>query len=44
MSLPELGSTVVSHLRDAFYVTVGLGVIGVTNLQTNLRTLAGRAD
>jgi hypothetical protein len=32
MALPELGSTVVDHVRDAFYVAVGLGVIGVTNL------------
>jgi hypothetical protein len=32
MDVPELGSTVVHVVRDAFYVTVGLGVIGVTNL------------
>src|SRR4051812_36539535 len=33
MDLPELGTTVIHTVRDAIYVTVGLGVIGVANLR-----------
>jgi hypothetical protein len=36
MQVHELPVTVAHHVRDAFYVTVGLGVIGVTNLRDRL--------
>lgn len=38
MQIDELGSVVAHRALDVFYVTVGLGVIGVTNL----RDLLGR--
>lgn len=36
MPVHEIPAVVVHHVRDAFYVTVGLGVIGVTNLRDRL--------
>jgi len=36
MQVHEVPVTVAHHVRDAFYVTVGLGVIGVTNLRDRL--------
>ena len=36
MSVSEIPAVVLHHARDAFYVTVGLGVIGVTNLRGQL--------
>jgi hypothetical protein len=36
MPLHELGTAVATHVRDAFYLTVGLGVIGAGNLRERL--------
>ena len=36
MQVHELPLTVAHHVRDAFYVTVGLGVIGATNLRDRI--------
>lgn len=36
MPVNEIPAVVLHHVRDALYVTVGLGVIGVTNLREQL--------